>query len=544
MQSYRDFCKQARAHTLTERGAKAEDYDEYDPEYWGQTPIMSDTGELYVDFDKGAYVDAVLREFDKLYPDWSEGREKERIKAEQEADEWGTWEPPYKNEMDLLNYDPVDAYNRYKEWGGYDDTSGKQEPWYKIPPRLRQARWGTITGPYAEMTDTKWYGDWDEDYDKNKAAVDRHLAQGIKDPEELYNFFWDRSANYNDEYTEFPLKKYWKGTEDEWQKAWQDWLKTNFYDKITPEGKARESWVQFGKENPQGKTNPDATNKYQEEGVLDNGRRYFIATDNLEAARRGQEAVRNSTPVGKRNTEGSPWKNMTPTRTTDAFGRKLTPGSSSSSTPTVNQNAPIQTTQGIQKMQSYEDFKKQADYGYQGQQNWTVTRSPQGQVTSFNNAAGLQRQQRLQQNGSGQTTTTTQGTNIPAGQQQNWTVTRNGNNQVTSFSNPAGLQRQQRMQQIAQTRQGGNITPQQYQQMAAQRQYQMQQAAYQWHLRRMQQQQMASQQRMMPQQNYGQRPQMATPPPPQPQVQQFQHGSVTSTVGTDAQGRRTFSAHN
>lgn len=164
-------------------------------------------------------------------------------------------------------------------------------------------------------------------------------------------------------------------------------------------------------------------------------------------------------------------------------------------------------------MESYQEFKKRANYGYQPQ------------YTTYNVGQGY-----------------AYASNVPQGQ-QNWNVTRNANGQVTSFSNQAGLQRQQRMQQIAQTRQGGNITPQQYQQMVAQRQYQMQQAAYQWRMRQMQQQQMAQQQ-MMPQQTYGQRPQMAAPPPQQQQFQQNQHGSVTSTIGRNAQGIRTFSAHN
>jgi hypothetical protein len=187
-------------------------------------------------------------------------------------------------------------------------------------------------------------------------------------------------------------------------------------------------------------------------------------------------------------------------------------------------------------MQSYADFKKQADFGAQPQQSGRgfVTMNNGVRTVSAGNVPGFQNMQPRNirrtptqvtagntQQGRGFVTMnngvrTVSAGNVPGFQnaqprniggrgnnqggtiqgqqgQQDWTVTRNQNGQVTSFSNQAGLQRQQRMQQMQQNNQYGNITPQQYQQMVAYRQWLMRQQALQWQRR----QQMLAQQGML-----------------------------------------------
>lgn len=187
------------------------------------------------------------------------------------------------------------------------------------------------------------------------------------------------------------------------------------------------------------------------------------------------------------------------------------------------------------KMESYAEFKKRANYGYQPY--YTYYESTPNSITA-GNVPGFQNRAPRNIGGNGQSTAMVQGTNIPARQQQNWNVTRNANGQVTSFSNQAGLQRQQRMQQMQQNNQYGNITPEQYAWMQQQRQQQMMQQAYMQRMRQMQQGYgYGYGYGVQPQTGYGYNA-------GQPAYQERQHGSVTSRTGVDSQGRRTFSAHN
>ena len=143
-------------------------------------------------------------------------------------------------------------------------------------------------------------------------------------------------------------------------------------------------------------------------------------------------------------------------------------------------------------MDAYTEFKKRANDGYQPDYTYyesTPTSIIAGNVPGFQSAPPRNRRG----------LTTVQAGNMNGGQ-QGWDVTRDQSGNVTAFSNQAGLERQQRMQQIGQTGQAGNLTPEQYRQLVAQRQYQMQMAAYQQRVRQAQLQQMAMQRQQMQQQ--------------------------------------------